>query len=30
MWRAALWSNFYNDGRNVMGFNFEVDFGRAA
>jgi len=31
MWRgAALWLNFYNDGRNVLGRNFDVDIGSAA
>jgi hypothetical protein len=30
MWRAALWLNVYNVGSNVMGWNFDVDIGRAA
>jgi hypothetical protein len=30
MWRAALWLNFYKDGRIVLGWNFDVDIGRAA
>jgi len=30
MGRAALWLNFYNDGSNILGWNFDVDIGRAA
>jgi hypothetical protein len=29
MGRAALGLNFCNDGRNVLGWNFDVDIGRA-
>jgi len=30
MGRAALWLNFYNDGRNVLGWNLDIDIVRAA
>jgi len=30
MGRAALWLNLCKDGRNVLGWNFDVDIGRAA